>query len=278
MNGLFDRQKFEKIALTDEMISRYSRQMVIDDIGVDGQKKLLSASVFVAGTGGLGTAVATYLAAAGVGKIAISDYDKVELSNLNRQILYTPADVGRQKVEVASERLRRFNPDIEIVKVDQKIMGANVVDLIKDYDIVIDGSDNFYTRYVLSDACAILRKPYIYGSVLKFEGQVSTFLPPQGACYRCLYPEPPPPGTVPSCREAGVLGVVPGVTAMLQVAEAIKLILGVGEPLVDKLLVFDLMSASFEVFRIKKRRDCPACGSEPKIKTPQDIEQWCSAS
>lgn len=266
----------KKITMTDEMIVRYSRQIILDEVGGAGQKKLLSSSIFIAGTGGLGVPASMYLVAAGVGKVAIADFDNVDLSNLQRQVLYSTDDIGKSKVDVAYEKLKRLNPDVELVKIKEKLNASNIVDLIKDFDIVIDGSDNFPARYAVSDACVILGKPYIYGSVLRFEGQVSTFVPSEGACYRCLYPEPPPPGVMPSCQEAGVLGVVPGIIGLLQANEALKMILGVGEPLINKLLVFDALSTKFETFKIRKRKDCPACGANPTIKTPQDIEYWCS--
>ncbi len=266
----------KKITMTDEMIVRYSRQIILDEVGGAGQKKLLSSSIFIAGTGGLGVPASMYLVAAGVGKVAIADFDNVDLSNLQRQVLYSTEDIGKSKVDVAYEKLKRLNPDVELVKIKEKLNASNIVDLIKDFDIVIDGSDNFPARYAVSDACVILGKPYIYGSVLRFEGQVSTFVPSEGACYRCLYPEPPPPGVMPSCQEAGVLGVVPGIIGLLQANEALKMILGVGEPLINKLLVFDALSTKFETFKIRKRKDCPACGANPTIKTPQDIEYWCS--
>lgn len=266
----------KKINMTDEMIVRYSRQIILDEVGGNGQKKLLSSSVFIAGTGGLGVPSSMYLVAAGVGRVAISDFDNVDLSNLQRQVLYSTDDIGKSKVDVAYEKLKRLNPDVELIKINEKLNASNIIDLIKDFDIVIDGSDNFPARYALSDACVILGKPYIYGSVLRFEGQVSVFVPSEGACYRCLYPEPPPPGVMPSCQEAGVLGVVPGIIGLLQANEALKMILGVGEPLINKLLVFDALSTKFEIFKIRKRKDCPACGANPTIKTPQDIEYWCS--
>ncbi|GBD03789.1 putative adenylyltransferase/sulfurtransferase MoeZ [bacterium HR19] len=267
-----------KIELTDEMIIRYSRQIILDEVGGEGQKKLLSASVFIAGTGGLGVPAAMYLVAAGVGRIAIADFDKVDLSNLQRQVLYYTEDVGKPKVEVAAEKLRKINPDVEVVPINEKISASNVMDLIKDYDIVLDGSDNFSARYVISDSCVILKKPYVYGSVLRFEGQVSTFISTEGPCYRCLYPSPPPPGMMPSCQEAGVLGVVPGIIGLIQANEVLKLILGKGNPLVGKLLVFDALNTEFSMYSVRKRRDCPVCGENPTITTPEDIEEWCSVN
>lgn len=268
----------KKIELTDEMIIRYSRQIILDEVGGEGQKKLLSASVFIAGTGGLGVPAAMYLVAAGVGRVAIADFDKVDLSNLQRQVLYYTEDVGKPKVEVAAEKLRKINPDVDVVPINEKINASNVIDLIKDYDIVLDGSDNFSARYVISDSCVILKKPYVYGSVLRFEGQVSTFISTEGPCYRCLYPSPPPPGMIPSCQEAGVLGVVPGIIGLIQANEVLKLILGKGNPLVGKLLVFDALSTEFSIYSVRKRRDCPVCGENPTITTPEDIEEWCSVN
>ena len=269
-----DRSK--NIKLTDEMILRYSRQIILDEVGGEGQKKLLSASVFIAGTGGLGAPISLYLVAAGVGRVAVADFDKVDLSNLQRQIIYSTEDVGKPKSVVAGEKLKKLNPDVEVVVINEKITAGNVMELIKDYDVVVDGSDNFSARYAISDACVLLGKPYIYGSVLRFEGQVSTFIAEEGPCYRCLYPSPPPPGMMPSCQEAGVLGVVPGIIGLLQANEVLKLILGKGKPLIGELLVFDALTTDFSKYRIPKREDCPACGKDPKIKKPEDIEEWCA--
>ncbi len=276
MSGNSKMDGRRKVTLSDEMIIRYSRQIILDEVGGEGQKKLLSSAVFVAGTGGLGVPVSLYLVAAGVGKLAIADFDKVDLSNLQRQIIYSTDDIGKSKVEVAGEKLKRLNPDVEIVLINEKLSASNIMDMIKDYDIIVDGSDNFSTRYAVSDACVILGKPYIYGSVLRFEGQVSTFIPHHGPCYRCLYPSPPPAGMMPSCQEAGVLGVVPGIIGLLQAAEVLKLILGVGNPLIGELLVFDALTSSFEKYKIRRRKDCAVCGENPTIKTPEDIHEWCS--
>lgn len=270
------QQDLDKIKLTDEMIIRYSRQIILEEVGGRGQKKLLSSKVFVAGAGGLGVPISLYLAGAGVGKIAVADFDKVDLSNLQRQVIYSTEDIGRPKAEVIGEKLKKLNPDIEVITIKEKISAGNVMNLIKDYDIVVDGSDNFATRYAISDACVIMGKPYIYGSILRFEGQVSTFIGGEGPCYRCLYPSPPPAGVIPSCQEAGVLGVLPGIIGLLQANEVLKLILGIGEPLIGKLLVFDALASDFEIYRFKKRKDCPACGENPTIKTPEDIQEWCS--
>ncbi len=271
-----DGQDIEKIKLTDEMIIRYSRQIILEEVGGKGQKKLLASKVFVAGAGGLGVPISLYLAGAGIGKIAVADFDKVDLSNLQRQVIYSTDDIGKPKAEIIGEKLRRLNPDINVVTINEKISATNVMDLIKDYDIVVDGSDNFATRYAISDACVILGKPYIYGSILRFEGQVSTFIGGEGPCYRCLYPSAPPAGVIPSCQEAGVLGVLPGIIGLLQANEVLKLILGIGEPLIGKLLTFDALTSTFGIYRFRKRKDCPACGENPTIKTPEDIQEHCS--
>ena len=260
----------------EERILRYSRQIILDEIGGAGQRKLMNASVFVAGAGGLGNPVSAMLVGAGVGKVAIADFDKVDISNLHRQTYFTTEDIGKPKAQVLAERLRKLNPDVEVVAITEKISASNVLDLIADYDIVIDGSDNFSTRYAISDACVILGKPYIYGAVLRFEGQVSTFWATEGPCYRCLYPSPPPPGMMPSCQEAGVIGPVPTVVGAWQAKEAILLITGKGQPLIGKLLVMDMLYNDISIVKVRKREDCPACGKNPVIKTPEDIEEYCT--
>lgn len=263
--------------LKEDDIARYSRQIILNEVGGKGQKKLLNSKVLIVGAGGLGSPAAYYLAAAGVGTLVLADYDVVDLSNLQRQILHFTEDVGKPKVNSAEEKLRRLNPNLEITTINQKITAENVLDIIGDCDIIIDGSDNFSSRYIVSDSCVLLGKPYIYGGVLRFEGQASVFSKDNGPCYRCLYPEPPPPGMMPSCQEAGVLGVVPGIIGLIQANEALKIIIGIGTTLSGKLLIFDALETSFRTLKIKKRRDCQVCGENPTIKTPRDIEEWCTA-
>ena len=267
---------------TTEQRERYSRHFILPDVGEEGQAKLLDAKVLLVGGGGLGSPAALYLAAAGVGTIGIIDHDKVDLSNLQRQVLYTTEDIGRPKVEVAAERLRALNPDVNVVTYQEPIYSGNALDIIREYDIVINGSDNFPTRYLVNDACVLLRKPLVDASIFMFEGQVTVYQPavPElgiegGPCYRCIYPDPPPPGEVPSCAEAGVLGVLPGIIGSIQAVEAIKLILGIGEPLVGRLLMYDALSQEFRVLKVQRNPECPVCGEHPTIRELIDYEQFC---
>ena len=262
---------------SNEEISRYSRHLLMPQVGVSGQRKLKDASVLVIGVGGLGSPLSLYLAAAGVGKIGLVDFDKVDHSNLQRQILYGTSDVGRAKLEPASERLREINDDIELVAHNELFTSENALRICEKYDIIVDGTDNFPTRYLTNDACVILGKPNVYASILRFEGQASVFLPGEGACYRCLYPEPPPPGSVPSCGEAGVIGVLPGIMGLIQATETIKLILGIGKSLVGRLLLFDALEMKFTEMTLEKDPDCPICGEEPLIKELIDYEQFCGS-
>src|ERR1700740_2426316 len=227
------------VTLSKEEIQRYSRHLIMPEVGMDGQLKLKAAKVLCIGTGGLGAPLGQYLAAAGVGRIGLVDFDKVDLTNLQRQILFSTNDVGRPKIEAAAERLRGLNPDIQIDTFETMLTSANALDILKDYDVIVDGTDNFATRYLVNDACVLLGKPNVYGSIFRFEGQATVFAYPGGPCYRCLYPEPPPPGLVPSCAEGGVLGILPGVVGTIQATEAIKLLAGIGETLVGGVLVFD---------------------------------------
>ncbi|MEM3906415.1 MAG: molybdopterin-synthase adenylyltransferase MoeB, partial [Nitrososphaerota archaeon] len=243
-----------------------------------GQRKLKSAKVLVVGVGGLGSAASLYLAAAGVGTIGLIDHDVVEETNLQRQVIYTTDDVGRKKIEAAKERLSRLNPYIEIETYGETISSANALDIISKYDLVIDATDNFPARYLLNDACVILGKPLIYGSIFRFDGQVSVFYPRRGPCYRCLYPEPPSPHLVPSCAEGGVLGVLPGIVGTIQANEAIKLIIGIGEPLIGRLLMIDALVPSFRELRIERDRNCPVCGENPSIRELIDYEEFCGLS
>lgn len=264
------------LGFNDEQIKRYSRHIILPEVGGKGQKKLKNAKVLCVGAGGLGSPVAFYLAAAGVGTIGIVDMDKVDVSNLQRQILHTTKDVGKLKVDSAKETLQSINPDVQVLTYSEKLSSKNVKKIIKDFDIVIDGCDNFATRYLVNDACYFDKKPNVYGSVFQFEGRATLFVPGDGPCYRCLHPFPPPPGEVPSCQEAGVLGVLPGLIGLIQATEAIKLILGLGNPLKGRLLLYDALSMTFREVKIKKDPDCPLCGKNPKIKDLIDYEHFCS--
>src|ERR1700736_3657968 len=246
--------------LSNEEILRYSRHLIMPEVGMDGQLKLKAAKVLCIGTGGLGAPLGQYLAAAGVGRICLVDFDAVDLTNLQRQILFSTSDVGRPKIEAAAKRLRGLNPEIQIDAFETRLTSENALDLFTDYDIIVDGTDNFPTRYLVNDACVLLGKPNVYGSIFRFEGQIAIFGAPAGPCYRCLYPEPPPPGLVPSCAEGGVLGVLPGIVGAIQAAEALKLIIGRGEPLIGRLLLFDALAMRFRELKLRKNPECPACG------------------
>ena len=261
--------------LTATEIARYSRHLLIPEVAMEGQKRLKAAKVLLIGAGGLGSPLGLYLAAAGIGQLGIVDFDVVEFSNLQRQVLHTTPDVGRRKTESAAEHLRAINPEIQITTYDTRISSANAMELIRPYDIVIDGTDNFPTRYLVNDACVLLGKPNIYGSIYRFEGQVSVFAPPAGPCYRCLFAEPPPPGMVPSCAEGGVLGILPGVIGCIQATEAVKLILGVGEPLIGRLLLYDALEMKFREVRFQRDPQCPLCGEQPTLHELIDYKQFC---
>jgi molybdopterin/thiamine biosynthesis adenylyltransferase len=261
---------------TEDQVTRYARHIILPQIGGAGQRKLLDAKVLAIGAGGLGSPIAMYLAAAGVGTLGIVDFDKVDLTNLQRQIVHTTADVGRPKVESAADHLRAINPTIEIVPHDTILSSANAFEIIEPYDIVIDGSDNFPVRYLVNDATQMLGKPLVYGSIYQFDGQATVFMPGKEVpCYRCLYPEPPPPGTVPSCAEGGVFGVLPGIVGCIQATEAIKLITGIGDPLIGRLLMFDALGMEFTTFKIRWDPECPVCGKKPTITELIDYEQFC---
>lgn len=264
-----------EITLSKEEIYRYSRHLLIPEVGIKGQRRLKASKVLIIGTGGLGSPVALYLAAAGVGKLGLVDYDTVDESNLQRQILHSQHTIGVSKVESAKERLLEINPYIEIETYPVLLNRDNVWDILKDYDLVIDGTDNFPTRYLLNDALYFLNKPLIYGSIFRFEGQVTVFHAQRGPCYRCLYPEPPPPGTVPSCAEGGVFGVLPGVIGALQATEAIKILLGIGKPLIGKLLLYDALHMEFRQLNLRKDPHCPLCGERPTIRELVDYEDFC---
>src|SRR5277367_463154 len=263
------------VTLSKEEITRYSRHLIMPEVGMDGQLKLKQAKVLCIGTGGLGAPLGLYLAAAGVGRIGLVDFDKVDLSNLQRQILFDTNDIGRPKIEAATNRLRNLNPDIQIDNFETRLTSENALDILKDYDIVVDGTDNFPTRYLVNDACVILGKPNVYGSIFRFEGQVTIFAYSGGPCYRCLYPEPPPPGLVPSCAEGGVLGVLPGIVGAIQAAETLKLIIGKGESLVGRLLLFDALAMRFRELKLRKNPECPVCGEHPTITKLIDYAEFC---
>ncbi|HKD63852.1 MAG TPA: molybdopterin-synthase adenylyltransferase MoeB [Candidatus Acidoferrales bacterium] len=263
------------LSLSKEEVLRYSRHLIMPEVGMDGQLKLKAAKVLCIGTGGLGAPLGQYLAAAGVGRIGLVDFDKVDLTNLQRQILFSTNDVNRPKIQAAAERLCGLNPDIQIDTFETMLTSANALDILKDYDIVVDGTDNFATRYLVNDACVLLGKPNVYGSIFRFEGQASVFGYSNGPCYRCLYPEPPPPGLVPSCAEGGVLGVLPGIVGSIQAAETLKLIIGKGEPLVGRLLLFDALSMKFRELKLRKNPDCPVCGARPTVTKLIDYAEFC---
>jgi adenylyltransferase/sulfurtransferase len=261
--------------LTDEQRLRYSRHLLIPEVGEAGQMKLLDAKVLLIGAGGLGSPAGLYLAAAGVGTLGIVDTDTVDASNLQRQILHNTERIGRLKTESARETITALNPDVHVVEHRLRLSAENVLDVIADYDVIVDGADNFPTRYVLNDASVILGKPVVHGSIFRFEGQTTVFAPGQGPCYRCLFPEPPPAEMAPSCAEAGVLGVLPGIVGSLQAVEALKLILGIGEPLIGRLLLYDALETSFRELRLRRDPACPACGEQATIKTVEDIVFAC---
>lgn len=263
------------MALTNDQISRYSRHLIMPEVGVEGQEKLIKSRVLCIGAGGLGSPLALYLAAAGVGHLGILDFDVVDFSNLQRQIIHSEMNVGALKVDSAKERLEELNSDIEITTYNERLSSDNSMEIMKGYDLVIDGTDNFATRYLVNDTCVLLGIPNVYGSIFRFEGQVSVFDAKRGPCYRCLYPEPPPPGLVPSCAEGGVLGILPGIVGTMQAAEAIKLIIGKGKPLIGKLLFIDIMEMKVDELKLKKDKDCPICGEHPTITKLIDYEEFC---
>jgi molybdopterin/thiamine biosynthesis adenylyltransferase/rhodanese-related sulfurtransferase len=270
--------------LNTEQINRYKRHLILPEVGMEGQKKLLNAKVLCIGAGGLGCPISLYLAAAGVGTIGLADIDVVSPSNLQRQVLFGISSIGEDKVKAAAKRLRDLNPDCKVVEHKTIVNSSNVMELIKDYDVVIDGTDNFPTRYCVGDACVIAKKPNVYGSIFRFEGMVTVFAPhlpnplragEHGPCYRCMYPEPPDPGSVPSCAEGGVIGVLPGIIGTLQANEVLKLILGIGTPAIGKLTTFDAMDLDFRTFKLRRDPKCPVCGDHPTITAPIDYEQFC---
>lgn len=261
--------------LTPDQIERYASQIILPEFGPQGQEKLLEARVLIVGAGGLGSSCAFYLACAGVGKIGIADSDKVELRNLQRQILHCTKNIGKAKVESAQEKLKALNPDVEVIPYYQRLVSWNIMDIIKDYDIVVDSSDNFPTRYLVNDACVLAGKPFSHGGVLRFSGQVMTILPRESACYRCVFPEPPVPGSVPTGREAGIWGTVPGIIGTMQASEVLKYILGIGELLASKLLVFDALDLRFRQVEVPRNPECAVCGDHPTVRELIDYEIFC---
>jgi sulfur-carrier protein adenylyltransferase/sulfurtransferase len=266
----------DEVTLSHDEIRRYSRHLIMPEVGIQGQRKLKAASVLLIGTGGLGSPLALYLAAAGIGRVGLVDYDVVDESNLQRQVIHYTSDVGKPKLESAAGKLSDINPYLVIEKHNVPLTSENALDLLKDYDVIIDGTDNFPTRYLVNDACVILGKPNVYGSIFRFEGQLTVFDTAHGGpCYRCLFPEPPPPGLVPSCAEGGVLGVLPGTIGTMQATEAIKLILGIGKPMIGRMLLYDALDMSFDQIKLRKNPACPVCGEHPTVTELIDYEQFC---
>src|SRR5437867_913566 len=270
--------KPEAITLSNEEILRYSRHLIMPEVGMEGQQKLKAARVLCIGAGGLGSPLALYLAAAGVGTLGIVDFDVVDYTNLQRQIIHSTADVGRKKLDSAAEKLKAINPFLNIRKFETRLSSDNALELFRDFEIIADGTDNFPTRYLVNDACVLTGKPNVYGSIFRFEGQASVFWAERGPCYRCLYPEPPPPGLVPSCAEGGVLGVLPGIIGAIQANEAIKIILGAPDIMVNRLLLFDAWRMRFRELKLRKNPDCPVCGDNPTIKELIDYEEFCGVT
>ena len=261
--------------LTTDDLARYSRHLILPEVGMEGQRRLKAARVLCVGTGGLGSPLAFYLAAAGVGTLGLVDFDVVDASNLQRQIIHSTKDIGRKKLDSAEEKLLALNPALNVVKHETRLSSENALEILKSYDIVADGTDNFPTRYLVNDACVLLGKPNVYGSIFRFEGQASVFATEQGPCYRCLYPEPPPPGLVPSCAEGGVLGILPGLVGIIQATETIKLILGKGESLAGRLLLVDALNMKFRELKLRKNPECPVCGEHPTVRELIDYQQFC---
>jgi adenylyltransferase/sulfurtransferase len=261
--------------LTNEELQRYSRHLILPEVGPEGQLKLKNARVLLVGTGGLGAPMALYLSAAGVGTLGLVDFDVVDRSNLQRQVIHGTGDIGRKKIDSAAASIAEINPNVRVVKHEVALSSENALDILKDYDIVADGTDNFPTRYLVNDACVLLGKPNVYGSIFRFEGQASVFATEDAPCYRCLYPEPPPPGLVPSCAEGGVLGILPGVIGLIQATEVVKLILGQGETLKGRLLLYDALAMRFRELKLRKNPDCPVCGLHPTVTKLIDYHQFC---
>lgn len=263
--------------LSNDELQRYARHISLPEMGIEGQERLRAGRVLVVGAGGLGSPASLYLAAAGVGTIGLVEFDRLDVSNLQRQILFDTPSIGKPKIESAARRLRELNPSVDVVMHELRLTSSNALEVLRPYDVVIDASDNFPTRYLVNDACVLLGKPNVYGSIFRFVGQASVFNPPHGPCYRCMYPQPPPPGLVPSCEEGGVLGVVPGLVGVIQASETIKLLLGKGDPLVGRMLLVDLMRMSFRELRVPRNPDCVVCGPDPSIRELVDYEAFCGA-
>lgn len=263
------------MSLSQEEILRYSRHLIMPEVGVEGQEKLKAASILLIGCGGLGSPLSMYLAAAGIGRLGLVDFDITDFTNLQRQVAFGTQDVGRPKVEATKDRIHQINPNVQVTTYRTKLSSENVMDIFKEYDIIIDGTDNFPTRYLVNDACVLLKKPNVYGSIFRFEGQATVFWAEKGPCYRCLYPEPPPPGMVPSCAEGGVLGILPGTIGLIQATEAVKIILGAGEPLTGRLMLYNALDMRFREVKIQKDPECPICGKNPTITKLIDYELFC---
>jgi len=261
--------------LSKDEILRYSRHLIMPEVGVDGQLKLKKASVLLVGTGGLGAPTALYLAAAGIGRIGLVDFDVVDYTNLQRQVIHGTKDVGKPKIDSAIESMRDINPYVQLDRHEVALTSENALDILKDYDYIVDGTDNFPTRYLVNDACVLLKKPNVYGSIFRFEGQATIFAYPGGPCYRCLYPEPPPPGLVPSCAEGGVLGILPGIIGLVQATETVKLALGIGTPLIGRLMLYDALGMKFRELKLRRDPDCPVCGDHPTVTKLIDYQQFC---
>src|SRR5436853_3453674 len=270
-----ENPKASSAALSNEEILRYSRHLIMPEVGMEGQRKLKAALALCIGAGGLGSPLLMYLAAAGVGTLGVVDFDVVDFTNLQRQIIHSTADVGRRKLDSAEETVRGINPFVKVEKFEERLTSANALELFRQFDVIVDGTDNFPTRYLVNDACVLTGKPNVYGSIFRFEGQASVFATKDGPCYRCLYPEPPPPGLVPSRAEGGVLGILPGLVGVIQATEAIKLILGSGEPLIGRLLMVDALAMRFRTLKLRKNPECPMCGAHPTIKELIDYNQFC---
>jgi adenylyltransferase/sulfurtransferase len=275
-NSIISEDRLQSIDFSNDEIARYSRHLIMPVVTLDGQKRIKAASVLCIGTGGLGSPIALYLAAAGIGRMGLVDYDIVDFSNLQRQILHGTEDVGRKKLNSARDRIKSINPNVQVDLHDMMFRSENAMQLVQDYDIVIDGTDNFPTRYLSNDVCVLSKKPNIYGSIFRFDGQCTVFAPHLGGpCYRCMFPEPPPPGMVPSCAEGGVLGVLPGIIGVMQAIEAIKMIIGIGDSLIGRLVSFDALKLRFKEFKIRKDPNCPICGDNPTIHELIDYDQFC---
>ncbi len=268
-------QRNGAIELSNEEIARYSRHLIMPEVALGGQKKLKSARVLTIGAGGLGSPLALYLAAAGIGTLGVVDFDVVDESNLQRQIIHGTSDVGRPKMESAQDRIKDINPNVHVEAYEEALTSENALEIFKDFDIIVDGTDNFPTRYLVNDACVLLKKPNVYGSIFRFEGQASVFYAEEGPCYRCLYPEPPPPGLVPSCAEGGVLGILPGIIGTIQATETVKLILGTGKPLIGRLLLYDALDMRFREMKLRKDPSCPICGENPTVTELIDYQEFC---